>query len=456
MKCKWIIMVLFTVAGVTAQQKKTVAQCQESFKAFEAKVSGENYEEAAALYGHLQKDCPKVDEKLYELAEKVFNHRAYHAPKGEKQRAELDRLVAVYNQYSKNFPASAVKVDIRRAMLQKKYNLAADEEVFKTLDAAFIKNSAVFTDHDALEAYFLLYLKRFEENKGITQDQLIAKYAEIISQSASARASLTQQRDILLAKETSGTITAVEKAQIAEINEKVESFTAVEENADILARRHFNCDKLEAFYSANFEANKTSAKWLENAVNTLYKTRCGNSATLQKSVTAWHEVAPGPRSAMYMGLMAQRKNNNADAVKYFDEAAKLETMADKKAEMYYNAATLLRQSDKKKAKEYAMKAAQLNTKLGRPYVFLAEMYTTAGKECEMTEFERKALVWLASETLKKAELAEPKYKATADAMMINLSKKAPVKADLKAAGKKSGQKVTYGCWINETITIPNL
>jgi tetratricopeptide (TPR) repeat protein len=236
----------------------------------------------------------------------------------------------------------------------------------------------------------------------------------------------------------------------------MDSFTAVEENADILARRHFNCDKLEAFYSANFEANKTSAKWLENAVNTLYKTRCGNSATLQKSVIAWHEVAPNPRSAMYMGLMAQRKNNITDAVKYFDQAAKLETMADKKAEMYYNAATLLRQSDKSMAKDYAMKAAQLNTKSGRPYVFLAEMYSTAGKECQMTDLERKALVWLAAETLKKAELAEPKYKATADAMMVNLNKKAPVKADLKAAGKKSGQKITYGCWINETITIPNL
>ncbi|MCR5863344.1 hypothetical protein LRS05_14990 [Flavobacterium sp. J372] len=456
MKCNWIIIMLFSVWVVTAQQKKTAAQCQESFKAFETKVSGGNYDEAATMYAPLQKECPKVDEKLYELAEEVYSHRAQLAPRGEKQRAELDKLVLVYSQYSKNYPASALKADISRAMLQKRYNLAADDEIFKTLDAAFAKNSAAFTNHEALEAYFLLYLKKFEENKGITQDQLIAKYADVTAQAGKAKEEIIRQRDILLAKEAAGTITTTEKAHIAALNEKIDSFTAVEENADILARRHFSCDKLEAFYASGFEVHKTSAKWLESAVNTLYKTRCGNSAVLQKGVAEWHSIAPGPRSAMYMGLMAQRKNNIADAVKYFDEAARLETTAEKKAEMYYMAATLIRQSDKKMAKDYALKAAQLNTKSGRPYVFLAEMYSSAGKECEMTDFERKALVWLAGETLKKAEQAEAKYKATADAMMINLNKKAPVKADLKAAGRKAGQKISYGCWINETITIPNL
>jgi hypothetical protein len=456
MKCNWIIIMLFYIGAVTAQQKKTAAQCQESFKAFEAKVSAGNYDEAATLYSPLQKDCPKVDERLYELAEEVFSHRSQQAPRGEKQRAELDKLIQVYSQYSKNFPANAVKADISRAMLQKRYNLAADDEIFKILDGAFTKNSGAFTSHEALETYFLLYLKKFEENKGITQDQFIAKYAEVIAQAGKARDYLIMQSNMLSAKETAGTINATEKAQIALLNEKADSFAAVEDNVNILARRHFSCDKLEAFYAAGFESNKTSAKWLENAVNTLYKTRCGNSAVLQKGIAEWHKLAPGPRSAMYMGLMSQRKNNITDAVKYFDEAARLETTAEKKAEMYYTAATLIRQSDKKAAKEYALKSAQLNTKSGRPYVLLAEMYSSAGKECEMTEFERKALVWLAGETLKKAEQAEAKYKATADAMMINLNKKAPVKADLKAAGKKAGQKIIYSCWINETITIPNL
>lgn len=456
MKRTWIIIALFATVTLAAQQKKTAAQCQDSFKAFEAKAVEGVYDEAAALYVPLQKDCPKVDERLYQLAEAVYLHRIELSPKGEKQRAELDKLLSVYGQYSKHFPASAVKADIRKAMLQKRYNLAGDDEVFKTLDGAFTKSSAAFTNHDALETYFLLYLKRFEENKGITQDQLIAKYAEVSAQAAKAKSLLVHEREALEAKETAGTITTTEKAMIADYNDKIESFTAVEENADILARRHFNCDKLEAFYTAGFEANKTSVQWLQNATHTLFKTKCNNSSVLQKSAVAWHELAPGAKSAMYMAMLAQRRNDIAGAVKYFDEAAKFETKADKKAEMYYMAATLLRQSDKKLAKDYIMKSAQLNTKSGRPYIFLAEMYVSAGKECEMSEFDRKAIVWLAAETLKKAEQAEPKYKATADAMMLNYNKKAPVKADLKAAKKKAGQKITYGCWINETITIPNL
>lgn len=456
MKCKWIAIALFTTITLTAQQKKTVAQCRDSFKIFEAKVTEGNYDEAAALYAPLQKDCPKVDERLYQFAETVYLSKADAMAKGEKQRAELNKLVGVYNQYSKNFPASAIKVDISRAMLQKKYNLAGDDEVFKTLDASFIKNSTAFTNHDALETYFLLYLRKFQDGKDITQDQLIARYADVIAQVEKMKSALIQERDALAAKDVATPLTDAEKLLLADRNERIQNFTAVEENADILARRHFNCEKLEAFYAAGFEANKTSAPWLENAANTLYKTKCNNSATLQKSVDAWHTAAPGPKSAMYKGLLAQRKNNIADAVKYFDEAARLETTAEKKAEMYLTAAALIRQADKKQAKDYAVKAAQLNTKSGRPYVFIAELYASAGKECDMSEFDRKALVWLAGETLKKAGETEKKYQATATAMIANYSKKAPTKADVKAAGKKSGQKITYGCWINETITIPNL
>lgn len=456
MKCRWIAIALFTVATVAAQQKKTTAQCQESFKLFEAKAIEGKYDEAVTLYAPLQKECPKVNEKLYEIGETIFAARAEVAPKGEKLRAELDKLVLLYTQYSKNFPAASVKVDIKKAMLQKRYNLASDEEIFKTLDAAFTKNSSAFANHDALEAYFLLYLKRFEDSKGITQDQLIAKYADVSAQAAKAKTALIDERNALAAREQASGLTDADKALIPQYDEKIQSFTAVEENADILARRHFNCDKLETFYSAGFEAGKTSASWLENAVTTLYKTKCGSSSTLQKSVKAWYELSPNPRSAMYMGLIAQRQNNINDAVKYFDEAARLETTAEKKAEMYYTAATLVRQSDRKLAKEYILKSVQLNTKSGKPYILLAEMYASAGKECEMTDFERKALVWLASETLKKAELAEPKYKTTAAAMTANYSKKAPVKADIKAAGKKGGQQIAYGCWINETVTIPKL
>jgi hypothetical protein len=41
-------------------------------------------------------------------------------------------------------------------------------------------------------------------------------------------------------------------------------------------------------------------------------------------------------------------------------------------------------------------------------------------------------------------------------MVEQYNKRLPSKADMSAAGKKKGDKITYGCWINETVTIPNI
>ena len=90
-------------------------------------------------------------------------------------------------------------------------------------------------------------------------------------------------------------------------------------------------------------------------------------------------------------------------------------------------------------------------------MFLAEMYSSViNGECGMADFDRKALLWLAIETVKKAETAEPKYKPTAEAMIKNYQKSLPDKKEVKAAGKRKGDRITYGCWINETVTVPNI
>mgnify|MGYP006210048081 CR=1 FL=1 len=85
---------------------------------------------------------------------------------------------------------------------------------------------------------------------------------------------------------------------------------------------------------------------------------------------------------------------------------------DRKAAIYYEIASAFRNLDKAESKKYALRSAELNPKSGKPYLLLAEMYSSGTKECGANDFERKALVWLAMDAAKKAENAEPKYKAT--------------------------------------------
>ncbi len=457
MKFKLTIMVLLAGVVFTTARAQDNKQCETGIKTMESHVAEGNYTDAIAAYGNLKDKCPKVSERLYTVAEAALKYTIEASLSAEERQKHIDNLVALYKQYDKNFPQNNNASAIKEAVLLDQYQLIDKNELYKRLDGAFKKNPRAFTDYNALDVYFQLYIKNYEEGKGgITPEQFIEKYGEVSGQVTFALNNAVAKRDALQQKQQLESLTDDEKYALASYAPVIEGFEAVDDNVNILASKHFTCDKLQAYYDKNYDTRKEDAIWLHGLVEVMFKSHCYNAAIVQKSAEALHALRPTAQSAFYLGNLAQRKAKNAEAIKYYEEAAKMEKTAEAKAERYYTIATLLNGSDKKQAKEYLLKAVQMNPKSGKPYISLAEMYVSPGKDCKLNDFEKKALNWLAIETLKKAEQAEPKYKVTTDAMAKRYTKNAPNKDEVKAAGLKKGKKITFGCWINETITIPSL
>lgn len=457
MKIKSAIALLFAGAFFISAHAQDITKCDSDLKVLDEQVKMGNYADAAPVLATLREKCPKFSERIYTNGEVMLKYDIEIAQTAEARQKGFDALAALYAQYNKNFPQNNSGSDIKYVMLLDQYKAIDRAELYKKLDAAFKKNPRAFTDYNAVEAYFLEYVKVYEaKDKGITQEQFIEKYGEVIAQATLSHNTFTAQRDALQQKQLSQSLTDDEKTQLALAEPAINGFEAVIDNISIMASKYFTCDKLEVYYEAKYEANKTNAAWLQSVIEMLVKNRCNNSVVLQKSAETLHALKPSAQSAFYLGSLAQRKNKNAEAITYFEQAAKLEQTAEKKADRYYTIATLLMGTDKKQSKEYIMRSTQMNPKSGRPYMLLAEMYISAGKECGLNDFDKKALNWLAIETLKKAEAAEPKLKANVASVAQRYAKKTPTKEDIKAAGKKKGNKITFGCWINETITIPEL
>jgi tetratricopeptide (TPR) repeat protein len=273
---------------------------------------------------------------------------------------------------------------------------------------------------------------------------------------AYAQSKVTADKNAVLEKQQTQTLTDADRLILANAEPTLHSLEAVSDNITILSKNYLSCEKMENYYSNNYEAHKTDVAWLEAMISALYDKKCYNSLVLNKGALALNALKPTKQTAHQLGMLALKKGNTKDAVKYFDQSASLETTPDKKGDIYYEIASAYKNVDRAEAKKYALKAVELNPKSGKPYLMLAEMYNSVGKECELNDFDRKALIWLAIDTAKKAEMAEPKYKATVAALMVAYNKKKPTKDQAKAAGKKKGDTITYGCWINETVTVPNL
>lgn len=451
MKTLWVLFIC--ALGLTVQAQ-VAYKCEDNFKVFEGRVVVKEYSEAYALLPELRKSCPKVDSKLYKYGEATLKYLIEGALTPEERQLAVDDLVALYGEQEKYFPGTGG--DIKKTQLQLENNLISENDAYKAFSASFVKNRQAFTDFNALETYFNLFLKEYKSGKGITDEQYIEKFGEISGQIVYAQNKLAADKEALLLKQETALLTDEEKQFLAEAQSTHDSFDAVNDNISSASRDYLSCDKMETYYGGRYEANKANIVWLEAMVSALYGKKCYNSPVMNKGALAINTLKPTKQSAYRVGYLALKKNNNKDAVKYLEQAASLEMVPEKRGDIYYEIASAYNYSDKAEAKKYALKAADFNPKSGKPYLLLAEMYGTVAKECEINDFDRKALGWLAIDAAKKAEKAEPKYKATVAKIVERYTKKLPTKAEAKAAGKKKGDVIAYGCWINEKITVPNL
>lgn len=429
--------------------------CDAALATFEANVEAGDLQAAQGDLAALRKHCRGFNEKVYTYGETIFLNALSSVRDNSAKGQLINDLGALYAEYDKYYPQS--NASIKHAMLQYDNKQINEDEAYKLLDAAFNSRKTHFTDYNALEAYYLLYLKKYEGDKTkITPEQFVEKYGTLSGQVRYAAGKLTTERNAILKKQDSVGLSNSEKIFLNTSEANIESLSAVGENIDKLASKHLGCETLGTYYTDNYEGYKTDKGWLEAMVNSLLTNKCYKYPVLETGAKELHRLNPTSLSAFNLATIAQRKNELKQAAAYYEEAAQLEPNQKKKSELYYRIASVYRNNDMAAAKNFVLKAAQVNPSTGRPYIFLAEMYASASKDCGLSAFEQKALLYLSVETLNKAAVAEPKYKSTVASMVKQYSERLPTKADLSAAGKKKGDTITYGCWINETVTIPNI
>jgi len=454
MKIKQALLLFF--AGITAltAQAQTF-KCEAGFKALEEKMKAKSYDDAVPLLPALIKNCPKYNAELYAYGETaILNKLLYTRVEKDKKTLAQD-LITLYDAQEKNFPNTGAAV--KKAMLLNDKKLGTDAEVYTLLNKAFETAPTTFKDYNSLQLYFAQYLKAYETGTtGITHEQFIARFGDVVAQVAAVKSAVAEKRAAINAKLQSEAITPEEKQYLTTTATTERTLDAVATNMTKASSKYLNCEKLEQYYAANFEKNRSNAGWLQGMVSVMYINKCYKSDVLFNGATTLNTLKPGYEGANRLGYLSQKRNALPEAIKYYDQAAELQQDPELKANLYNDIASLYRISDKAQAKKYIEKSAAANPKSGKPYLMLASLYTSVSKECNLTDFENKTLYFLAIEALKKAEAADVTTKATVAKLTQDYTKNLPDKKDAKAAKKGKGDVVTYGCWINERVTLPKL
>ena len=407
--------------GATAQ----VSECEKSAIVLHSHLTEKRYSDASLTLDAMAPGCVSNDQILADV-EKVIDYRIAQSADDKARGEHVKKLIELYEVYDKAHPRNDKGLSVRGAMMMDKYKMATSDKILSILATAFEKDRAGFTDAQSLYRFFELTLEAYRAgDKQVTDEVLFSRYDDVsthINQLSKKSTDVIQRR-----------------------------YRAASNGMRALITPIADCQKITSYYRGAFEKRSSDTLWVESVAKGIYSKVCGPNEFLLQVSEKWFQLAPSAASAENLGAVSMRLGQKDKAIGYMEQAIALEKNKVERAQLRYNLA-IFDQSDKVKAGTQLKTAIEENPKLGKAYLLLSQMYAGAS-DCAKSPFETKALNILAAQTARKAAEAEPALKNSADKQASDFMKKAPTAEEIKKEGM-GGKKISFGCWINESVTVP--
>ena len=367
-------------------------------------------------------DCKTANDTIFSDWEKVLKYEISHSKEAEQQE-NIDRLFSLYKSYDVRYPSNDKNLIVRKALLLNSLKLATPDEIYNLLDTTFKNPNTANFDPTALYLYFDLYFNQFKAGTFKEQD-VFGKRDAVLS-----RINKLVQTNPSEARSYQSTASGI-KALVAPI---------------------VTCEKLLSYYKSIFDSRKSDATWLENTAEGLKASNCVRDPFFLSLSVTLNEIEKSSNSAYNLGMALVQNGNTAKGIEYYNLAAEQQSDAKQKAQIYYTIATVVG-TDKSLALQYLKKAITANPSFGKAYLLMAHLFADS-PDCGISPFEKKAIYLLAAEFAQKALENDPSVKAAATQQKAQFLEKAPSKSEIKSE-KMAGKKVTFACWMNESVIVP--
>jgi hypothetical protein len=422
MKVFFTFFTILFAATISAQDY----DCSAKIKEYQVFFKTREIEKSYNPWKEVKENCPKFNEVIYTDGINILQYKIDNAPNNEEKEKLVRETLALVDQYHNNFHDSTADFEIKKAMMLHDNKIGSEEEIFKLLDSGFTNAPKSITNANAIYIYFKSCFDKYTQNdKTFNADALLEKYMLLNS-------ILTQ-------------------LQITNPDKSTEYQTAARAIKS-LSKEITTCDNLITFYEKNYPANQENGNWLETALSSLAE-KCSRTNTFYSFAQKLYSLKATPKSASFSAIASIAQRKFAEAITYYTEAETLETNPLEKAKINYLLATGLLSNDKSKSKELLIKATTQDPKTGKVYLYLSQLYANAAEECGNSDFEKKAIYYLAIETAKKASVAEPYLKPATEKIESDYAKKTFSSSEITKA-KMNGKSVKIGCWINESVKFP--
>ena len=436
--------------------------CMQDLSIFAEFAKVKNYKSAFEPWMKVRGECPSINVAIYSYGERILKDRIKNGSPEEQEASKKD-ILKLYDQWVENFPKKRNKSVIgdiisKKAQALLDFKQADLKEVYLTFDEAYKKDKKSFTNPKLLYNYFKTMYDRYKNGDiEVTMELLFNKYEEVSEKFEFESTELSKKLDIILKKEEAGTaLTSRETRSKRIYNVNSNAIGTFLSNLDAIIAKEATCENLIPLYKRNFEENKTDPLWIKRAASRMDSKECSDDPLFVTLVEALHALEPSADSAYYLGLLNDKGGNADEALKYYEESIALETDNYKKAKILFKIANKFKKAGRKSsARNYANKALGFQPSLGRAYLLIANMYADSANQCGESQFDKRAVYWLAADMAKKAGQVNASLKKVAVRTVESYKGRAPSKTDIFTEGN-AGTVIKFNCWINRNVTVPSL
>ena len=427
----------FAVKGVEDGSKfgtgEDSIRCLENLSLYTNYYKIKDYNSAYDSWKVVFDECPTAaGTNLYSQGAYILAYKLASEKDQAKKQALFEELMKCYDQRvkyygtNKKYPESYIRG--RQAMDYIKYSAEKDylATVLPWLEQS-VNGRGVDADNDVIQKYFELLEVRYQSDK--------AKYSESFIDSYLKLGDIVDKR-----------IAKADKYKEAYIITR-NNLNAIFVNSGVA-----DCATLEGVFSTKVEENKQNDEELEKIINIFDKADCKESEIYFTASRYAHALNPVAKTAVGCARQAFKKEEFANAVKFYNEAIELEQVDSLKYTYAIEKANALYQSKRYgEAKSAALQAISFDSKQGEPYMLLATIYATVDPYPE-DPILNKTKFWAAVDKLQTAKSLEPELAEKANTLINSYRKFYPSKEEVFFKPELApGAEFTVGGIINESV-----
>ena len=451
--------IAFTLlAAVFAFNVASAQDCGVTLSLFNESAKVNNFSDAYPKYKQLLENCSDFNKLIYQRGAQMLEGMIDDAETEERKMELIQEYIDNQMMRLEKFPNETKEGDMLAdvAMIKYKYEVGTLEDRLRSFEKVVEADKDNFSSPVAIYAYFRIANDLNDAGERDIQF-LFDKYDEVIELIENQENDKAAEAKPLIEKQEAQQELTPRESRILKNSEiYLRNYTKIKGSVNSLLGSKADCDNLIPLYKKDFEEKKDDVNWLRNANERLSAKDCTEDPLFFKVSEALHKKDPSANSAYSLGQLAEAEGNRGKALDYFNEAAELETNKIKKSRIYYRIANNYKdRGSYSQARNYYRKAINAKPSFGRAYLQIANMIAQSANNCGNTAFEKRAVYWLAADYAAKAGRVDPSISSNANQTAAAYRGRAPQRADIFQQDMQ-GKTISIGCWIGESIRVPNL